>query len=689
MAIYRGAGGASDATNDATISEVQSLVAEAEAAALEATTAADEAAATVATVRGYSSSAFNSKNTATVAADQAHSSAVLAATKVTLAENQVDLAEEAVALAQTYRNQAQSSASAAANSANTALSYKDSAETAAFNATTQNSNASSEAATAVTKAAEAASSASAASTSASNAAASEDAAAVSEVNAASSESSALSAKVAAESARDAALAAYDSFDDRYLGAKSSDPTTDNDGNPLVAGALYFDTSLPGMKLYTGTGWVAAYISGGSGMLLQANNLGDVQSVSSSRTNLGVTATGADTTYAYRSNNLSDLASASTARTNLGATSTGSSLFTAASATAAKTTLGLENVTNQSKATMFTTPTFTGLVTCTDSLQIDGNLTVSGTTVTINATNLAVEDNMIYLNAGSEVSNPDLGFSGNYNDGTYRHAGVFRDATDGAWKFFKNYTPEPDASPYIDTSHASFALADVQANSFTGSLVGNASTVTNGVYTSGSYSNPSWITSLAETKVLPTQTSQSGKYLTTNGTSTSWASVPAGYTNADARAAISAGTGISYSSSTGVIASTITQYTNADARGALSAGTGISYNSSTGVITSTITQYTNSNARAALSFSAGSGAYNSTTGVITIPTNTNQLTNGAGFITGSSNTTGSSGSIAVSGGWSVTPSGTTLFFSYNGTNRAKLDSSGNLTVSGNVTAYGAV
>jgi hypothetical protein len=38
------------------------------------------------------------------------------------------------------------------------------------------------------------------------------------------------------------------------------------------------------------------------------------------------------------------------------------------------------------------------------------------------------------------------------------------------------------------------------------------------------------------------------------------------------------------------------------------------------------------ARSALSFTAGSGAYNSSTGVITIPTNTNQLTNGAGYTT---------------------------------------------------------
>lgn len=44
-------------------------------------------------------------------------------------------------------------------------------------------------------------------------------------------------------------------------------------------------------------------------------------------------------------------------------------------------------------------------------------------------------------------------------------------------------------------------------------------------------------------------------------------------------------------------------------------------------------------------------------------------------------------IANSGGWAVTPTGTKLYFSYNGTNVASLDSSGNLITLANITAYG--
>jgi len=150
-----------------------------------------------------------------------------------------------------------------------------------------------DAASATTSASAAASSASAASTSASNASTSASNASTSASNASTSASSASTsatnasnAQTAAEAARDATLAAYDSFDDRYLGAKASNPTLDNDGNALLAGSLYFNTVVPEMRLYTGSAWVAAYVSGGD-YVLKANNLSDITSASTARTNLGL------------------------------------------------------------------------------------------------------------------------------------------------------------------------------------------------------------------------------------------------------------------------------------------------------------------------------------------------------------------------------------------------------------------
>jgi hypothetical protein len=64
----------------------------------------------------------------------------------------------------------------------------------------------------------------------------------------------VSADAAAASAA-AAATSYDNFDDRYLGQKSSDPSVDNDGDALITGALYFNTSNNVMMVYTGSAWV--------------------------------------------------------------------------------------------------------------------------------------------------------------------------------------------------------------------------------------------------------------------------------------------------------------------------------------------------------------------------------------------------------------------------------------------------
>lgn len=65
----------------------------------------------------------------------------------------------------------------------------------------------------------------------------------------------LAADVASAAASAAAAAAsLDSFDDRYLGAKASDPTVDNDGAALITGAIYFNTAANEMRTWNGTQW---------------------------------------------------------------------------------------------------------------------------------------------------------------------------------------------------------------------------------------------------------------------------------------------------------------------------------------------------------------------------------------------------------------------------------------------------
>ena len=127
-------------------------------------------------------------------------------------------------------------------------------------------------------------------------------------------------------------------------------------------------------------------------------------------------------------------------------------------------------------------TIAGTLDVTGAVVLDGDLQVNGTTTTVNAENLAVSDNMIYINdaesSGSPIQSIDIGWAGNYNEGgTYAHAGFFRDATDQIFKAYDGYTLEPDANPQINTGHASFSLADIQASTFIGALTGNASTAT--------------------------------------------------------------------------------------------------------------------------------------------------------------------------------------------------------------------
>ena len=210
----------------------------------------------------------------------------------------------------------------------------------------------------------AATSAAAASTSASNASTSES-------NASGSASAASGSASAASSSATAAAASFDAVDDIYLGAKSSAPSLDNDGNALATGALYFNTASNTMFVYSGSsraaagsavngtsqrstyiatsgqttfavtydvGFVDVYLngvkllnttdftatSGASVVLVTGATTGDsVNLVAYGAFNVAntYTQTAADAKFAQVANNLSDLASSATALTNLGLTAT--------------------------------------------------------------------------------------------------------------------------------------------------------------------------------------------------------------------------------------------------------------------------------------------------------------------------------------------------------------------------------
>jgi hypothetical protein len=100
----------------------------------------------------------------------------------------------------------------------------------------------------------------------------------------------------------------------------------------------------------------------------------------------------------------------------------------------------------------------------------------------------------------------------------RFAGATRDASDGVIKFFKDATTKPTSTVNFSEAGLTYATIKVggaEIGSVTNAEIGYLSGVTSAIQTQ-----------LNSKAVYPTQTSQSGKFLTTDGSTTSWAAVDA-------------------------------------------------------------------------------------------------------------------------------------------------------------------
>ncbi len=140
------------------------------------------------------------------------------------------------------------------------------------------------------------------------------------------------------------------------------------------------------------------------------------------------------------------------------------------------------------------------------LNVTGSLFINGTAANINSTNISLSDSLIYLGEGNISNVIDIGFVGNFSPApsAYQHTGLVRVARDNKWTLFSGVTAEP--TTVVEFS-GGYVLDTLRANiegtivgNVSGNISGNAETVTNGVYTNQSYTDPSWIASIDDTKI---------------------------------------------------------------------------------------------------------------------------------------------------------------------------------------------
>lgn len=113
-----------------------------------------------------------------------------------------------------------------------------------------------------------------------------------------------------------------------------------------------------------------------------------------------------------------------------------------------------------------------------TVYVGGDILVTGNLVTQNVSSVIVSDPLIYLAGNNYTSDVlDIGFVANYNDGSDRHTGLYRDASDsGIYKLFYNSTQELSGNNLVDDTDPTYRVATLKAFLLSSGLVTNSTTV---------------------------------------------------------------------------------------------------------------------------------------------------------------------------------------------------------------------
>lgn len=173
-----------------------------------------------------------------------------------------------------------------------------------------------------------------------------------------------------------------------------------------------------------------------------------------------------------------------------------------------------------------------------NLEVSGSVFISGSAFTVSSSNIVLNDPLLYLAHNNSANISDLGFVASFNDGTYQHSGLVRDATDGRWKLFSGVIPEPDttvnfASATYDTLQAGGLIINSSSTTTTASITSAGAATLASLTVTGALTASGGTTTLGTTNVGAfTATSGSigsnaiatQSYVTTSGWSNSSASV---------------------------------------------------------------------------------------------------------------------------------------------------------------------